>query len=261
MRADIVLLGSSIGCGSLARHFKLSFALSFVLLILFAAVHFMHTLDGKLHAEILGLFDDRILKKVVGVQGLFGRPTSLGILFHELANEFHGFVRHPFWMWQILTQAFAESIWKDLVGRTRGILFPESTLLFQVGPILLIGSTTYLEDEFQLMGLVSSLEKSRSTEHFGNDTSDTPHVNLGCVFNTSQEEFGWSVPQGDNLVGKTFHFRVPASGESPISNFEFTLSVDQKIGCLEITMNDLVSVHVMDSAEQLLRPRLDVILG
>ena len=110
------------------------------------------------------------------------------------------------------------------------------------------------------MCFVSPFEKAGSAEHFGDNATDTPHVNLGSVIDHSQEQFWRSVPQSNNLVGESLHFGIPASGKTPIGNLEFTLAVDQEIGCLEITVDHLVLVHVVNSAEELLRPGFNMVL-
>mmetsp|Transcript_1294 Transcript_1294/g.2663 ORF Transcript_1294/g.2663 Transcript_1294/m.2663 type:complete len:251 (-) Transcript_1294:574-1326(-) len=110
------------------------------------------------------------------------------------------------------------------------------------------------------MCFVPPLKKARSAEHFSDDTTYAPHVDFGAVIDHTQEQFGRSVPQGNNLVCQSLHFRVPASGKTPIRNLEFTFAVDQEIGCFEIAMDDLVFVHVVGSCEELLRPRFDMVL-
>ena len=163
-------------------------------------------------------------------------------------------------MWEILAKALGQPVGINFVVRTGGKLFPETALAFQLGPALGIGCTAHFVDELQLVCLVLSLEKAGSAEHFGNDTTNTPHIDLGGVIDHAQEQFGWSVPQGYDLVGQSLHFRVPASGKAPIGNLEFTIAVDQEIRCFKIAVNDLILVHVMDSVEELLRPGFDMVL-
>lgn len=239
-------------CSYLASLGDLGLAFRFVLFVFFAAVHFMDTGHSELHAEVLRLLDDGALEKVIGIQGLLGRPPGFRIIFHEFRNQAHGLIRHPFRMGEVLAQALGQSVGIDLVVRTRGKLFPEAAFAFEVGPFLGIGGSAHLVDELKLVCLVPSLEKTGSAEHFSDDASDAPHVDLGAVIDHAQEQFGWSVPQGDDLVGQPLHFRVPASGKAPIGDLEFAFAVDQEIRRFEIPMDDFVLVHIMDSIEELL---------
>lgn len=236
-------------------------ALGNLLFIPAATFPFVDCRDGKVHDELVGSLHNGMIKKVVGVQRLFSRPTLLRVQLHELGNQVNSVVRHPLGVGKVSLECLLEAIRHARLIWTRLKLLPQAACLVNVRPVFRCGMSNRTKDEIQLRRLVCSLEKARATEHFCHDTTDTPHVDLCRVLETSEQELRRTIPQRNDLVGQALHFRVPATSQSQIGNLQFALIVYQQVGRLEIPMDHLVCVHIMDAAEQLVGPRLDMILG
>lgn len=160
----------------------LGLALSHHLLVLSSTFPLMYTSDREIHAELVGRLDNRGFKKVVRVQGLLGAPAFLWIQNHELLNQISSVVRHPFWIGKLRSKGFAEPIWEARFSCRRFVLLPETARFTNVWPASFGGVPARAEDQVQLGDFVGTFEKARTTKHFGNDTTHTPHINLGSVF-------------------------------------------------------------------------------
>mmetsp|Transcript_14938 Transcript_14938/g.23183 ORF Transcript_14938/g.23183 Transcript_14938/m.23183 type:complete len:250 (+) Transcript_14938:954-1703(+) len=111
------------------------------------------------------------------------------------------------------------------------------------------------------MLFVRTLEKSCTTEHFCDDASNAPHVDLGRVLTASKQQFRGAVPKSNDAIGEAFHLLGPTPRQSPIGDFQRAILAHQQIAGLEVTVDDLLFVHVVNAFEQLKGPRFDVVLG
>ena len=230
---------------------------SFVLAV---TVPFMNRLHGKIHAQLAGFLDDRVFEKVLGIQRLAGRRTLVGVIVQELAHHGKRIVGEPLWILGAFHHDLTESIRQN--GRRLGTnLCPEGAL-FEARPLFHRRVAENLKDQGQLHRLVFSFEEAFTKEHFGNDAADRPQVNLARVGSGTQQKLGRTVPKGNDGGSEASSlFAIPASGQSPVGNFEFSTFVDEKVGRFEVAMENVVGVHDVHPRQQLTRPGLDVFRG
>jgi len=229
-------------------------------LVFLLALPFVNRLDAKVHRELRGVLDGRHLKEIVGQERFFGTPALVGVHGEELRDHLNGIFRHPLRVGKVRLERVFKTVGKRWLFWSRLEFLPQAALFINVGPVFLRRVPARAEDEIQLGGLVGALQKAGTTEHLGNDASNRPHVHFRRVMRAAQQQFGRTVPQSNDPVRQPLHVAVPAAGETPISNLQFALGVDEQIGSLEIAVDHFVAVHVVGATEELLGPRLDVIL-
>jgi len=127
-------------------------------------------------------------------------------------------------------------------------------------------------------------------DDFGEDASGGPDVDGGSVFGGSEEEFGGSVPEGDDLVGE-FSFvggvfvckvmRVPSRGtctapkststtatqtvpppniprQTKIRQLDSAPPIHQNITALDVSVNVSPPMHEIQDIQKLLEETLDL---
>jgi hypothetical protein len=222
----------------------------------------MHRFNPKPHVKLIGRHIHGFLEEVIGIQGFDSRPAIVRIVGEQFLNELNRIVGHPVRMGKPLLQNLRKFIGQRCFPGSRLKVGPQGAVLTDTGPILGIGVSTGLEDEVKLGCLtVTSLQQTITTEHFGNDTSNAPHINLGGILLAPQKQLNGSVPSGNDAICELLHLAIPTSGEAPIRNLQFTVLANKDIGGFQISVNDIIHVHVMRAFEKLARPGLDVILG
>lgn len=221
----------------------------------------MRRQDGEIHGEITRFLARGFFKEIIREQRFLGTPAVGRVHRQQLGDELDGVLGHPLRIRQVRLECRLQAIRETRLARRWLELFPQAALFVEVRPFLFGRVPAGAKDQIQLGRLVGALEKARAAEHLRNDTADTPQVHLWRIAVASKQEFGWTVPQGDDRVGQASHVAVPATGEAPIGNLQLALFVDEQVGRLEVAVNHLLAMHVMHAAEELLRPRLDVILG
>ena len=94
------------------------------------------------------------------------------------------------------------------------IILPERTHGVNFEPRFDFWHASHLKNEVQLVLLVRTLEKSRTTKHLRYDTADAPHIDFGRVLNAVQQQLGQAIPEGNDLVGDAPHLLRPAVGQT-----------------------------------------------
>jgi hypothetical protein len=93
------------------------------------------------------------------------------------------------------------------------------------------------------------------------DAANCPDINSQTVLLLSEQNFGGSVPEGLDLMREGFDGKTEGSGESEVSDFEGSLSVDEKILRFEVSVNDSAGVAVVDAVAELIKEEFDLVGG
>lgn len=96
-------------------------------------------------------------------------------------------------------------------------------------------------------------------EQFSHNTAHTPHVHCWAIGVSSEQQFRWSIPQRDDVVGVVAALRADRSSESKVSELEHTLVVDQQVRGFDVAVQHVVAVQIVQTFEQLLHVALDVL--
>mmetsp|Transcript_51757 Transcript_51757/g.77228 ORF Transcript_51757/g.77228 Transcript_51757/m.77228 type:complete len:264 (+) Transcript_51757:363-1154(+) len=221
----------------------------------------MHTVDTEPHGKFACILDWWIVKEIISKQGLFGRPPIVRIQDHHIVDQVDRMLRHPTRVRQVRFESLSNNARTWFLSFFRAKILPELALFVHIGPKLLRRVATGPKDEVQLRGLVGATQETRSTKHFCNDTPNAPHINLGVVLMSTEQQLGRTIPQRDDSVCETLHVAVPATSQTPIGNLELASAVHKQVAGLQVAVDHLVSVHIVTTTKQLLRPRLYVILA
>jgi hypothetical protein len=112
-------------------------------------------------------------------------------------------------------------------------------------------------------------EDGLALEHLTEDAAGAPHVYRRCVSPQLEEQLRWPVPSSHNQAcvlpacfavapASLGHRLVVVSRETEISNLESPAIVDEQVGCLHISMEDVVVVEVAEALEQLQHVAFDL---
>lgn len=72
------------------------------------------------------------------------------------------------------------------------------------------------EDLEDLVNFRITREQGLACAHLGKDATDGPHIDAGRVLTTTQQNFGRTVPQCDDLVGISTERNTKGAGETEI---------------------------------------------
>lgn len=137
----------------------------------------------------------RFRMKIPMIQRPRGAEPLLGIQLQQLLQQIEG--RRGRNLVHVLLPQFGPSDFVD--GDFSG---PDEFEVVQSLPGSFGGRPDEVEDEFELIHVGLSREEGAAEDDFGEDASGGPDVDGGSVFGGSEEEFGGSVPEGDDLVGE-----------------------------------------------------------
>lgn len=134
-----------------------------------------------------------------------------------------------------------------------------------------------------------------TAKELSKDAAYTPHVDRGVILLFQQDYLWWSIPTRDNVVWestasllptislwiKYFSDALPSSGslfllfwnlgfnlwfktgsgEAEVTNYWYTLAVNEDIGWLDIPVHDVCSVQEVERTENVVHHGYDVILS
>lgn len=112
-----------------------------------------------------------------------------------------------------------------------------------------------------MVQIVFARKDGGAAQQFGQNTANGPDVDFLRIMRGVEYDFRGSVPPRYNLFGQDSPtVDVSASRKPKVADFEVTILVEEKIGGLQVTVNDHAGVHVEDTPQQLLDELLDVLV-
>ena len=129
----------------------------------------------------------------------------------------------------------------------------------QRGPRLGGGRAAELGDQLDLVDLVSAGEDGLARQQLGHDAADGPHIHGTVVVDGAEQKLWGAVPQRDDAVGvRGVELQIFGPGEPKVGELELSFVVDEEVGALDVTVEDLLHVAVVEPLEQLLDVALDM---
>lgn len=108
-------------------------------------------------------------------------------------------------------------------------------------------------DDGELIDVILAREQRLSLQHFREDTTSTPNINLNVVLLPSKHDFRRPVVPGRDVSS---HLRVLNTRQSEIANLEIAVLIDKNVTRLEITVNNTGGVNVFETTLRDVRRRL-----
>lgn len=92
-----------------------------------------------------------------------------------------------------------------------------------------------LSDDRKLVDMVLSREQRLALEHFGEDTSCAPNIDLYVVLLPREHNLWRSVVPGGNIAG---HLGILDTGQAKIANLEIAVLINQDVARFQVSVND-----------------------
>lgn len=119
------------------------------------------------------------------------------------------------------------------------------------GPGLFVGRTEDLENLEDLINFRVTSEEGHAADHFSEDATNRPDVD-GCrVALAAEENLRRTVPQGDDFVSICANRSAEGTSKTEIGKFQDTITIDEEVLGLQITVEDTVGVAVGYTLEEL----------
>lgn len=154
------------------------------------------------------------------------------------------------------------------VERGDGGAFVRPLLHVQLGPVtgvphvLRRRSPQQVRDQLQLREGSGGLEEDAPGEEFGEDASHGPHVDGVRVVPAAHQQFRGPVVLGHDLLSHGAPaVRLLDAGQAEITDLEQTITIDQKVARLNVTVQDPRRVQVLEAAQDLVQEHLYVVCG
>ena len=122
------------------------------------------------------------------------------------------------------------------------------------------GNAEHLQDEVELLDVVTSWEERFATEELAKDAANGPDVDGGAVHLLADEKLGGTVPAGDDVLGLEAKFAIFA-GEAEVADFEVAVGIEEEVGGLEVAMEHMGGVDILEATKGLVDEVLDVVVG
>lgn len=90
-----------------------------------------------------------------------------------------------------------------------------------------------------------------SSCHLCKYTADGPHVDGCAVVSRAEQDFGSSVPEGDDFMCVGAERNTEGASKTEVGKFEVTFFVDQQVLGFEIAVKDAVCVAVVKTSNEL----------
>lgn len=134
---------------------------------------------------------------------------------------------------------------------------------------LVVRGTNKIEDDLRLVKVALASKDGLALEHLAEHATSAPHVDCGGVSPQLKEKLWRSVPSCDDqrcVVSPCFaiasssyrHWLIIVSCKAEICNLESPTVVDEQVGSLHISVEDVVVVKVAQTLEQLQHVALDL---
>lgn len=114
----------------------------------------------------------------------------------------------------------------------------------------------YIMNFVDLVELVVSWEQRKEAQNFEEDAANSPDVHFVTVVAVGHEALGCAVPSGRDVLGKR-RFIVEPSATSEVGQLD-RLVRQQNVLRLDVSVENPVTVHMLDSLQKLVNPHLDL---
>ena len=111
---------------------------------------------------------------------------------------------------------------------------------------------------------VFSGEQGLSAQHLGQYAANTPDIDGFCVLFKCQHDFGRTVPTGCDVFRHepgVVVSRGGRTGQTKVTDFQVTVCVEQEVGGLQVTVEDICGVHCFDRTQGLVDEVLAMVVG
>jgi len=152
--------------------------------------------------------------------------------------------------------------WDLLLEGERADVFTSAARLDAI-VILHCRSAENVQDQGELVVVVFSGEEGLAAQHFSQNAANGPNVNGLSVLLERQHDFRCAVPAGSDVfsheAGVVFLGSSRAS-KTEVTDLQVAIGVKEKVGWLEITVEDVGGVHGLESTEGLVYKVLTVVV-
>ena len=107
-------------------------------------------------------------------------------------------------------------------------------------------------------------EERSPTEHFRENTPDTPNINRLCILLKSEHNFRRPIPPRRHIFSHKPGIILRGIGapcQSKVTDFEIAVGIEQQVGGFQVTVEDVGRMHCLESAEGLVNEVLAVVVG
>lgn len=115
-----------------------------------------------------------------------------------------------------------------------------------------------LVHEEHLIPVSILIEEMLLYEKLPKETSDGPNVDLLIIVPVSEDELWGPIGKGDHVLSEVFIVSPEESAQAKVGYLETPLICDEKIGSLEVPVNDVVLMKEVDSLEHLVQEALNL---
>jgi hypothetical protein len=138
-----------------------------------------------------------------------------------------------------------------------GSKFSPMSHLFDLRPGVLRLSKKLIHKE-HLVSVSTLIEHVFFNKELSEDASYRPDINFLIVVLISKDEFWSSIGKSYYILCEVFVMSLKESSKTKIGNFKQAIICDEKVCCLEVSMDDVVLVKEVDSFEHLVKETLDL---
>ena len=118
-----------------------------------------------------------------------------------------------------------------------------------------------ISDEFQLHDWCLSLKQDPSAQEFGKNASHRPNINRRGVMFGSHQKLRCPVILSDYFLSHASRSRLFNSSQTKITDFEQTITIDQQISWLDVSMKNSGRMKILQSPKDLIQEYFYMIGG
>jgi len=126
-----------------------------------------------------------------------------------------------------------------------------------------VGVTKEVVDLLHLLVFVLGRQKGFAGDEFSQDAPHRPDVDFACILLLRQNDFRSSIPTSRDVVCHLSRLskqvRDVRSGQAEVAYFQVTITVDQQVARLEISVKNARRVEVLKATQDLVEEELDVL--
>ena len=113
-------------------------------------------------------------------------------------------------------------------------------------------------------GTIFAGEERSPTEHFRENTPNTPNINCLCILLKSEHNFRRPIPPRRHILGHKPGIilrGISTPCQSKVTDFEIAVGIEQQVGGFQVTVEDVGRMHCLEGAEGLVNEVLAVVVG
>ena len=116
------------------------------------------------------------------------------------------------------------------------------------------------DGSLNLIQVVIARKQRSPAKKLREDAANGPDVEGVRVVRRVEDDFGRSVPSGDDVLGQRGRGLLVAASQTEVADFEVAVLVEQEVAGLEVAVDDVGGVDVEAAAEELVHKVLAVIV-